>query len=107
MASDDISGGMPVHFCLAYGPIWTFVTTCCVASALIGGEAVAAKQGVETGISVQETFSDNPLLQAEPIAKSDFVTEIAPYVRISEDSERLNFSFDYSPHLLLLSLIHI
>jgi uncharacterized protein (PEP-CTERM system associated) len=101
MASDDISRGMPAHFCLGYGTTWTFVISCCVASALMGGEAMAAKQGVETGISVQETYSDNPLLLAEPAAKSDFVTEIAPYVRINEDSERLNFSFDYSPHLLL------
>ena len=101
MAIDANRRWLPEHLCLTSRTTWTFVVTCCVASAVICGEAVAAKRAVETGIGVQETLTDNPLLQAEPAAKSDLVTEIAPYVRVSEDSDRLNLAFEYSPRLLL------
>lgn len=101
MAINDNRRCMPARLSLTSLTAWKIFVVSFVVSAVIIGEEAAAKQEIETGISVQETLTDNPLLQAEPAAKSDLVTEIAPYVRVSEDGARLNLAFEYSPRLLL------
>jgi uncharacterized protein (PEP-CTERM system associated) len=73
-------------------------------AALIAGRSVttsAANWNVQEGIMVQETYTDNVFLQPKGQAKSDLITEVAPYLRLNGEGDRLKLNFSYSPHLLL------
>src|SRR6266850_5573824 len=75
-----------------------------LAAALIAGRSVntwAAEWRVQTGITAQETLTDNVRLQPEGQATSDLITEIAPSIRLNGDGERLKLNFAYSPHLVV------
>ena len=50
---------------------------------------------------MQETLTDNVLLQPTGQAQSDLVSDIAPYIRINGEGDRLKLNFYYSPHLLV------
>jgi uncharacterized protein (PEP-CTERM system associated) len=73
-------------------------------AALVAGRSVttsAADWNVQEGIRVQATYTDNVRLQPEGQATSDLTTEIAPYIRLTGDGERLKLKFAYSPHFLV------
>ena len=57
-----------------------------LACALSGGSAGAQTWRFEPGVYVQETLTDNVNLVPSEFAKSDLVTEIAPFFRVTEKS---------------------
>lgn len=73
-------------------------------AALIAGRSVttsAADWNVQKGIRVQSTLTDNVRLQPEGQATSDLTTEVAPYIRLNGDGDRLKLNFAYSPHFVV------
>ncbi len=73
-------------------------------TALIAGRSVttsAANWNVQEGIAVQETLTDNVLLQPAGQAQSDLVSDIAPYIHLNGQGDRLKLNLNYSPHLLV------
>ncbi len=69
-------------------------------AALIAGRSVttsAANWNIQEGIRVQSTITDNVRLQPEDQATSDLIVEVAPYIRLNGDGERLKVNFVYAP----------
>ena len=55
---------------------------------------------IRPDIRVRETYDDNPTLAPRDAARSDFITEVTPGLRIDGNAPRLRASFDYRPSLL-------
>jgi uncharacterized protein (PEP-CTERM system associated) len=73
-------------------------------AALIAGRSVttsAANWNIQEGIRVQSTITDNVRLQPEDQATSDLIVEVAPYIRLSGDGDRLKVNFAYAPNFSL------
>ncbi len=57
----------------------------------------AANWRVESTVQLRETWTDNVTLQPGSLAKSDFVSEFMPGLRIREDGSRTRLDVDYRP----------
>jgi uncharacterized protein (PEP-CTERM system associated) len=91
------------HRTLLASPPRTVIILRLLAVLVVGQSATtwAAEWTVVTGISAQETYTDNVRLEPKSQAESDLVSDIAPYIQLHGEGARLKLDFIYSPHLLL------
>jgi len=54
----------------------------------------------DAGVAARETWTDNVLLGGPGDAKSGFITEVIPRIRLSENAARLRGDLSYSPDVL-------
>jgi uncharacterized protein (PEP-CTERM system associated) len=71
--------------------------------ALLMAPSARAEVKVAPSLDLRETYSDNPGLQAGELARPQFITEVAPSLRIAADGPRLKGFLSLTEHLFAFS----